>query len=68
MIQNSISHVVKKINQIQKNPVHPEHHKPLSGDIYGFRRFYIGDLILICQLKDNQIIIIDPYHHKRIYN
>ena len=58
------SYVVKKINQIQKNP---EHYKPLSGDFYGSRRVHVGDFVLIYHLQDNQVVIMDYDHHKRIY-
>jgi addiction module RelE/StbE family toxin len=58
------SHVVKKINQIQKKP---EHYKPLSGDFYGSRRVHVGDFVLIYYLQDDQIVIMDYDHHKRVY-
>jgi addiction module RelE/StbE family toxin len=58
------SHVLKKINQIQKKP---EHYKPLSGDFYGSRRVHIGDFVLIYHLEDDKIVIIDYDHHKRVY-
>jgi addiction module RelE/StbE family toxin len=58
------SYVVKKINQIQKNP---EHYKPLSGDFYGLRRVHVGDFVLIYHLQDDQVVIIDYDHHKRVY-
>lgn len=58
------SNIIKKINQIQKNP---EHYKPLSGDFYGFRRVHIGDFVLIYALDGDRIVIIDYDHHKRVY-
>ena len=62
--QAQYSHIIKKINQIQKKP---EHYKPLSGNFYGFRRVHIGDFVLIYQIDENNIVIMDYDHHKRIY-
>ncbi len=58
------SNVVKKINQIHRNP---EHYKPLSGDFYGYRRVHIGDFVLIYHLDEEKIVIVDYDHHQRIY-
>ncbi len=57
-------HVMKKIKQIQKQPLH---YKPLSGDLYGSRRVHIGDFVLIYQLINGNIILEDYNHHDKIY-
>ncbi len=59
-------HVLKKIKQIQKNPLH---YKTLSGDLHGSRRVHIGDFVLIYQVinNNNNNIIQDYDHHNKIY-
>lgn len=57
-------HVLKKIKQIEENP---EHYKPLSGELYGYRRVHIGDFVLIYEIEENRIIIMDYDHHNKIY-
>ena len=57
--------IIKKIREIKNNP---EHYKPLSYDLKGYKRVHIdSSFVLVFKLQVNIIKIIDYDHHDNIY-
>lgn len=56
----------KKLVQILRNPYH---FKPLSNEMYGFRRVHIGSFVLIYEIieEKNTILLLDYRHHDHVY-
>ena len=58
-------------NRIQKKLIElvedPEHYKPLSNILAGYRRIHFGSFVLVYKIEENVIKIISLDHHDRAY-
>jgi len=58
-------------NRIQKKLIElvedPEHYKPLSNILAGYRRIHFGSFVLVYKIEENVIKIIFLDHHDRAY-
>jgi mRNA interferase RelE/StbE len=64
--QNRIKAFLKRLKE-QENPRNQG--KPLTGKYKGLWRYRVGDYRLICNIQDNEVIILvlDIGHRKKIY-
>ena len=73
--ERSIKKLKKKnktlFEQIQKKLIglleNPEHFKPLSNILAGYRRIHFGSFVLIYKIEGNIIRIISLDHHDKAY-
>ena len=56
--------IQKKLLEIVENP---EHYKPLSNVLAGFRRIHFGSFVLIFKIEGNVVRIISLDHHDNSY-
>ncbi|MBS3167236.1 type II toxin-antitoxin system mRNA interferase toxin, RelE/StbE family [Candidatus Woesearchaeota archaeon] len=56
--------IQKKLLELINNP---EHYKPLSNVLAGFRRIHFGSFVLIFKIEGNTIKIISLDHHDNSY-
>ena len=58
-------------NRVQKKLIEliedPEHYKPLSNILAGYRRIHFGSFVLIYKIESNVIKIISLDHHDKSY-
>ena len=63
--QKQVEIILKKIREIKENP---EHFKPLSNQLKGYRRVHIDShFVLAYKVVGQTITIIDYDHHETIY-
>lgn len=56
--------IEKKVEHIVE---HPEHYKPLRGNMKGMRRVHFGSYVLIYKIKGEELQLIALDHHDFIY-
>ena len=56
--------IQKKLIELIKNP---EHYKPLSNILAGYRRIHFGSFVLTYKIENNFIRIIALEHHDKAY-
>lgn len=61
-------------SRIDKNLVNTEnprlYGKALTGNLYNYRRYRVGNYRIIAEIKDNELIVlvVDVGHRRKIYN
>ena len=62
-----LSIITKKVQEILQ---HPQHYKPLRGDMHGSRRVHINSsFVLVYEIDENRRVVrlLDYDHHDNIY-
>jgi addiction module RelE/StbE family toxin len=46
---------------------HPEHFKPLRGELFGVRRIHFGSFVLLYSVEGKIVRVIEIDHHDQAY-